>query len=229
MEISKVTNELHKAFHLFNKRFFDGKLPTPAITIQSNGHKRKTMGWCTTVPVWGDKEGKIKLYEINLSAEFLDLSFIETMDTLLHEMIHLYHKVNNIQDCSRKGRYHNKKFRDKALEIGFIYQSDKPDPKLGWSFAKLGPRIIEEIHTLDIDPKAFSISRRGYAYYKALEEGLSPSEAEQLASAIPEKDSQTNSKSHKYLCESCGLIMRSYKNTANVECKDCEKRLVLQE
>lgn len=228
MEINRVTNELHKAFHLFNDKYFDGKLPTPAITIQSTRHERKTMGWCTTVPVWGDKVGNIKMYEINLSAEFLDLSFLETMDTLLHEMVHLYHKINNIQDCSRKGRYHNKKFKDKATQIGFVYETDKPDPKLGWSFAKLGPTIIDEIEKMGIDPNAFTISRKGFAYYKAIEEGLSPSEAEQQTESIPEKDSQTKSKSYKYLCPSCSLIMRSYKNSAKVRCMDCEEELLLQ-
>ena len=87
--ISQITDELHKAFHLFNAKWFDDSLPTPAITIQSNARRKQSMGWCSVKPVWGDKSGAYRLYEINLSAEFLDLDFHETMDTLLHEMVHL--------------------------------------------------------------------------------------------------------------------------------------------
>lgn len=42
--IEDVTTELHKAFSIFNKTFFEGDLPTPAITIQTNGNKRNSMG-----------------------------------------------------------------------------------------------------------------------------------------------------------------------------------------
>lgn len=228
MQINTMTNELHKAFHLFNQAFFNNHLPTPAITIQSNNHERKTMGWCTTVPVWGDKTGKIKMYEINLSAEFLDLSFIETMDTLLHEMIHLYHKVNEIKDTSRKGRYHNSHFKNKALELGFEYKNGK-DPSLGWSNARLGPTTIKKIKTMGINPEAFSISRKGYAYYQALEQGLTPEEANEQALSVPEKDSSSKSSSYKYVCPKCSLIMRSYKDNANVQCIDCEQKLIIEQ
>lgn len=40
------------------------------------------MGWCTTNEVWHDKEGTIKMYEINLSAEYINISFIETIQTI---------------------------------------------------------------------------------------------------------------------------------------------------
>lgn len=107
--IKVATDELHIAFELLNKTFFNDELPNLAITIQTSG-KRKSMGWCTTKEVWGDRDGKIKLYEINIAAEFLDLDFFETMDTLLHEMVHLYNITHDIQDCSRGGNYHNKMY-----------------------------------------------------------------------------------------------------------------------
>lgn len=65
--IKNVTAELHKAFQIFNTHYFKNDLPIPAITIQSSGHKRKSMGWCSQVPVWGDKDGKSVMYELNLS------------------------------------------------------------------------------------------------------------------------------------------------------------------
>ncbi|MBT2724519.1 SprT-like domain-containing protein [Bacillus sp. ISL-46] len=100
--IQKAIDELHIAFQKLNEEFFKGELPEPAITIQSGG-KRKSMGWCSTNEVWRDKEGKNKRYELNIGAEYLDIEFMETMDTMLHEMVHLYNAINGVQDCSRNG------------------------------------------------------------------------------------------------------------------------------
>lgn len=221
--IDQITQELHKAFHLFNKHYFNNVLPTPAITIQSSGHKRNSMGWCTVVPVWGDKSGKIKMYEINLSAEFLDLDFFETMDTLLHEMVHLYHKVNGIQDCSRKGTYHNKHFKKKVLEIGFEYTNDKPDPKHGWTYARLGQKAKDEISSMGINADLFTISRRGSSYFTAIENGESPEEV-QIQSAR-ETASSGKPSSYKWVCPNCGLIMRSTKQEVHVICGECNQKL----
>lgn len=226
VNIEVITQELHKAFSLFNKRYFDNKLPTTAITIQSSGHKRNTMGWCTVKPVWGDKEGRLKMYEINLSAEFLDLDFHETMDTLLHEMIHLFHKVNNIQDCSRKGTYHNKHFKNKALEIGFEYKENKPDTKHGWTYARLGQKAKNEIDKMGIDSSVFSISRRGSYYFKALENGSKPEDLEVTSSTGREVNPVKTQSSYKWVCDGCDLIVRTARKEANVVCGDCNIRLV---
>ncbi|UOR14198.1 SprT-like domain-containing protein [Halobacillus amylolyticus] len=226
VNIDQITQELHNAFYLFNQHYFNNELPTPAITIQSSGHKRKSMGWCTVVPVWGDKEGKTKMYEINLSAEFLDLDFYETMDTLLHEMVHLYHKVHNIQDCSRKGTYHNKHFKKKVLEIGFEYQNDKPDAKHGWTYARLGQKVKDEISNMNISADVFTISRRGSIYFNALENGQSAGEAEMQSGR--ETSSAGKPSSYKWVCSGCGLIMRSSKKEVNVKCGDCDITLEKQ-
>src|SRR5690554_5393873 len=132
--IEEITKELHKAYDLINKRFFNNELPVVAITIQSSGTRKLSMGWCTTKEIWGDKEGKYKMYEINLTPEFLDLNFHETMDTLMHEMVHLYNIINNVQDVSRGGTYHNKKFKEESEKRGFYYESNEPDKKYGWTY-----------------------------------------------------------------------------------------------
>ena len=136
--IEVMTAELHKAFKLINKKFFNNEIPLPAITIQSSG-KRLAMGWCTTHEVWRDLEGKVKMYEINLSAEYINVSFEETMDTLMHEMVHLYNLIKKVQDVSRGGTYHNKKFLDQAVKSGFEHKEDKPHKKYGYSFVSLTP------------------------------------------------------------------------------------------
>ncbi|WP_433939846.1 hypothetical protein [Paenibacillus lautus] len=71
------------------------------------GGKRSTKVWLTNVPIWRKKEGDIKKYEINISAEYLNIGYLETILIILHQMIHLYCMVNQIKDTSRNREYHN--------------------------------------------------------------------------------------------------------------------------
>lgn len=213
--IELMTIELHKAFNFINNRFYNNELPMPAITIQSSG-KRMAMGWCTTAPVWGDKEGNQKMYEINLSAEYIDVSFIETMDTLMHEMVHLYNLVNKVQDVSRGGTYHNKAFRDRALKCGFVHPEPKPDKKYGYSFVKLSPATVAILNELDINQSVFSIGRKSHDYYKRLENGEEGNETE----------STSKTKGFRWVCPNCKMILRSSKPDLNIICGDCDERLI---
>jgi hypothetical protein len=116
--------ELHKAFDLYNDEFFEGKLPQVVITIQSQG-KRNAYGWISVAKVWSDGAGA-ELHEINISAEHIgsrDNKMVDVLQTLLHEMIHLYALENDIQDVSRNGSYHNKKFKANAEAHGMEYTS----------------------------------------------------------------------------------------------------------
>lgn len=209
--IQIATNELHNAFKRLNETFFNGELPEPAITIQTSG-KRKAMGWCTTKEVWGDREGKIKLYEINIAAEFLDLDFFETMDTLLHEMVHLYNLTRKVkvQDCSRGGTYHNRRFKSEAENRGFYFEADSPDKKYGWYNPKLTDETKEKIKTLGINQKAFTIARRGLELHEGAENG---------------NEEEPKPKSFKWLCPSCKLIVRSTKDNINIKCGDCDQKM----
>ncbi|QDA30248.1 SprT-like domain-containing protein [Paenibacillus polymyxa] len=229
--IKDITAELHHVFHLFNEEYFDGMLPIPAITIQSNGHRRSTMGWCSTVPVWGTEDGSVQMYELNLSAEFLRLDFYEHMDTMLHEMVHLFHKVTGVKDTSRDNAYHNKHFKNKVLELGFEYETNKPDPVHGWTYARLGKKAKEKISAMPINQDIFSIARYGYEYFKALEEGrkpAAPSQGEPIFSNEGERPLAAKARSMKWVCPSCGMAVRSYKANVNLMCMDCEELLEKQ-
>lgn len=238
INIEAITHELHTAFNIFNEKYFNGEIPETAITIQSSSHQRSAMGWCTTKPVWGDRTGKIQMYEINISAEYLDLDFFETMDTLLHEMIHLFHRVNGIKDTSRNNTYHNKHFRDKALELGFEYASNKPDSMHGWTYARLGQAAIEEIGKLDIDKSIFIISRRGSAYFQQVQqlqlentdgekEELSAEEIESIEYTPLGRETvdimERKPSSFKWVCSSCKISVRSTRQVVNIVCGDCNE------
>ncbi|WP_242281167.1 SprT-like domain-containing protein [Bacillus cereus group sp. BfR-BA-01347] len=223
--IKAVTHELHKAFELLNERFFENKLPTPAITIQTSRHNKLSMGWCSVRPIWSDKKGEIKLYEINISAEYVNYDFFETMDTLMHEMVHLYNNVHDIQDCSRNETYHNKHFKERAIKSGFEYENDKPDPKYGWSFAKLSQETKDIISKMDIDQSVFTISRRMPRYLQPEEPGLSDPEMN-IEPEMEEFQTAAKKTTWKWTCPKCNLIVRSTKPHVNIKCGDCELTLL---
>lgn len=215
MNIRAATDELHKAFSLLNKRFFNGELPEPAITIQTSG-KRLSMGWCSVNETWFDQEGKIKKYELNISAEYLNIEFLETMDTMLHEMVHLYCAINGIKDTSRNNTYHNKKFKEECLKRGFYFPDEKPDKKYGWAFPKITEETRKICEAMNIDSTAFVIARKRPQL--AVEDEKEGGE-----------DEKERKKSFKWVCPGCAIIVRSTKKEIRIACADCLKALVLQE
>lgn len=108
-KMSRAVGQLEKMYNAINIDKFDGALPTPIITVQS---KPGTYGHCTTSKVWRHKEDEA--YEMNLAAEMLTAPIEEVIDTLIHEMVHLYCRENGIQEVSRGGKYHNGKFKELA-------------------------------------------------------------------------------------------------------------------
>lgn len=113
VSLKPVIDELETLFSKFNKAFFEGKLEKPVITV-SPDHTRGAYGWCTGWKAWQDGTKEGGYYEINLCAEYLNRPFEETCGTLLHEMVHLQNLQDNVQDTSRSGSYHNRKFKETA-------------------------------------------------------------------------------------------------------------------
>jgi curved DNA-binding protein CbpA len=68
--------------------------------------------------------------EIMISGEGLRRDARDVLGTLLHEASHALAAARGIQDTSRQGRYHNRKFQAHAAELGITTEHD---PKLGWS------------------------------------------------------------------------------------------------
>lgn len=63
----------------------------------------------------------------------------ETLDTMIHEMVHLYCRENNIKETSRGGKYHNGKFKAEAEKRGLeCYQCGQ----YGWN-TKAGENLVE--------------------------------------------------------------------------------------
>ncbi|WP_163860432.1 SprT-like domain-containing protein [Paenibacillus elgii] len=216
--IKAATDELHVAFRHLNDQFFNGELPEPAITIQTSGN-RTTMAWCSTRKIWLDASGTIRKYELNISAEYLNIEFYETMDSMLHEMVHLYCKIKNIKDTSRGGTYHNKRFKEECLRRGFYYLHIKPDPKYGWAFPKITEETKRIIDTFPVKRDAFKIARATFG--RLISGDAVVADDYQIE---PEEGGEEKRKTNiiKWICPSCLTPVRSSK-MVNISCIDCDE------
>ena len=151
----QLYTELYRAFDHFNNVFADGKLPKVVITIQESG-KRNAYGWFGN-GFWTDRLAGEAVPEINLSAEYLSRGPRGILETLLHEMAHLWNAtVENVRDCS-SGQYHNKNFKTAAERFGLEVERDG---RRGWAYTKLTEESDEAIKSLNVDESLFEGLRR---------------------------------------------------------------------
>jgi hypothetical protein len=69
-------------------------------------------------------------HEVLVGGEGLNRGALEVLGTLLHEAAHGLAQARSIQDTSRQGRYHNRRYATLAHELGLEVASVKP---IGWS------------------------------------------------------------------------------------------------
>ena len=199
MTISQATKFLEDAFEALNKEYFESTLPRPIITIQSSP---KAYGHFTTKEVWTDAQRKRSYYEINIGAERLNRPISSTVATLVHEMVHYYCQINNIQDTSRGNTYHNKRFKEEAEKRGLLIDYD---PKIGYSITQPAP-VLKTFCTAQHWRNKLTISRAG-----AFGDDKEPK---------AKKPSSTR----KYACPCCGQSIRATKEV-NIMCMDCLKQM----
>lgn len=148
--LKPVIDKLESLFSKFNEKFYGEELQKPIITVSPDTTKG-AYGWCTAWKAWSNQEPKkvtdiSKLtkeeldslksegfYEINICAEYLARPFEQVCETLLHEMVHLYNLQVGVQDTSRSGTYHNKKYKEAAEQHGLSVDKDS---KYGWTDRK---------------------------------------------------------------------------------------------
>ena len=135
--LSADSTLLESAFNVLNTVYFEGCLPKAVITIQSSP---KCFGYITVHKVWKDDEDSY--HEINIGAEYLARPIEFVLATLLHEMVHLHCMVNEINDTSNGGRYHNKRFKTEAEKRDLKIQYAK---YIGFSVTAPTERFIEVI------------------------------------------------------------------------------------
>ena len=116
--------------------------------------------------------------------------------TLIHEMCHQFASMNNMQDCSRSGTYHNKLFKKIAETHGLKVECV---PQIGWSHTELTEETAAMINEFVAENPATVIYR------------------------LPVAKGQTvkTSSTRKYVCPLCGQSVRATKQV-NIICADCD-------
>lgn len=112
-KMSRAVGTIEGIYNSTNTDIWGGQLPQVIITVQSSPG---SFGHSTVSRVWKRKEDD--LFELNIAAEVLDYPIEELLDTMIHEQVHIYCRVNGISECSRHGTYHNKKFKELAESHG---------------------------------------------------------------------------------------------------------------
>lgn len=198
MELVTAIKTLNDWFDILNKRFFENTLSKPIITVQTDP-KGSCLGWCTTKQIWDD-DGTLR-YEINIVAETLNRPAHDIAETLLHEMVHLDNTQKNIQDCSRGGTYHNKKFKAAAERVLLIVT---PSQKYGFAHTSPSPDLVKFFNENGICER-ITLNRRPQI-------------------KLP---SEKKSNVRKYVCPECGNSCRATKDIF-IMCLDCEQTMYLE-
>ncbi len=193
--LQSIIEKLENLFSKFNKQFFNDELQKPIITV-SPDTTSGAYGWCTSWKAWKNKKSddeKDGYYEINMCAEYLSRPFLEICCTLIHEMVHLLNLQNDVQDTSRSGKYHNKKYKEAAEQHGLYVEKDS---KYGWCNTTLAPPTQSWIE--QNCSGEFNIYRN-----KPIK--------------LPGARKQST---RKYVCPCCGMIVRATKEV-RIICADC--------
>lgn len=203
-KMSRAVCQLEKIYNSLNDDFFESALPIPIITVQS---KPGTYGHCTTAKVWQRKDGGA--YELNIAAEVLNYPIEETLDTMLHEMVHLYCRENGIKEVSRGGKYHNGKFKAIAEAHGLTCV---PCGQYGWNTTP-GDNLVE--YALS---KGWNEIRIGRSSFPPFFHSGAIGTAQGGAGTTP--GGKRPSSTRKLICPRCGQSVRATKKV-NILCGDC--------
>ena len=190
---------LGKLYDYCNQKLFGGELVRPVITVQTDS-RNKTYGWWSCQKVWKENAEDDGEHELNMTAQTLNRPIGDIAATMIHEMCHQYASVNNIQDCSRSGSYHNKLFKKIAETHGLTVECL---PTFGWSRTSLTKEtaaLIEEFVKDNPDNVIYRLP-------------------------VVKGSTVKTSSTRKYVCPCCGQSVRATKSV-NIMCADCDEFMV---
>ena len=210
VKTSRTAGYLEKIFRAVNAKYFGGQLEEPNITIQSTP---KAYGHVTVAKAW--QRGDTTRHELNIGAGTLNRDIVYVVCTLVHECVHLWNLQNGIQDCSRGGAYHNKRFKEaaEARDLKISY-----DPRIGWSITEPTDALCEFI--LEQGWEDIQMNRMENSYTPR---GRGAGDA----AGKPTGTSNPNSHSIKYVCPCCRNSVRATK-VVHIKCADCDMLMVAQ-
>jgi hypothetical protein len=100
-----------------------------AVLVVASGSEGKRLNWGHFAPHRWEVAGADR-HEVLVGGEGLQRAPLEVLGTLLHEAAHGLAQARGVQDTSRAGRYHNRRYATLARELGLEAASVKP---IGWS------------------------------------------------------------------------------------------------
>jgi len=210
-KMSRAVSQLEHMYNALNDDFWGGELPPVIVTVQS---KPGTYGHSSRAKVWQRKDDN--LFEINVAAEVLSFPIEETIDTLLHEMVHIYCRVNEIKEVSNGTAYHNKKFKGIAEAHGLtcIYTGNK----YGWNTTP-GENLIE--YAIERGWSEIQISRNTLQPIRIGAAGASQTGAQAPGMTGTKAPSSTR----KLICPKCSQSVRATRKV-NILCGDCMLQMI---
>lgn len=204
----KAVEYLNIIFDFLNEDFFESALSRPTITIQSTpkayGHfVLKSDAWIST------EESSC---EINMGAGTLARPIDDTVGTLLHEIVHYWNFIRGIKDCSRGGKYHNRKFKEAAEAKGLRVIKIE---KYGWAQTEPTDQIRDFVKKHNLTEIEI-FRNEGYVYVKGDGDGEKEKKEK--------KEQKKKSSTRKYICPCCGTSVRATR-TVRIMCMECEEEM----
>ena len=213
--IQSAIDELQRNFKMLNNTYFNGELEKPVITVLTDSTSG-AYGWLTLNKVWSSKD-ETWYREINICAEYLNREPEEIITTLLHEMCHLYNVEKGIQDTSRGRMYHNSRFKEVAERSGLLVE--KHD-KYGYCITTPSEELTALVKK-KTRAGCFKLARA-----KTYRDGK-PKTTTKGSDGKEKTVSRTKQSMRKYICNTCGIIIRASKDiSGKLLCVDCNELLV---
>ena len=210
VNMSRLVNQLEKMFRTLNNDFFGGELEPVIITVTPSN---KSYAHYTPWEAW--QAGEEHRREINIASGTLNRPLENIAASLLHEMCHEYNDVVlHVQDCSRQGTYHNKKFYDAAVSHGLNCYAVA---KCGYALTEPGEALIDWLLLHD-EFREIEMNRIDTSAAAAIGKHTS----DRTATPIKTK---TKTHNYKWVCPCCGVIARSGK-PVNLICGDCMTAMI---
>lgn len=213
MQVGEITIILEGAYRALNERFFNGELPEIMITVQSSP---RAYGSFTTWDSWHDSENGYK--EINIGAETLNRSMVETCATMLHEMTHFYCNINGIKDTSRSGTYHNARFKEVAEKHGIMIGYD---PRIGYSPTSPTMELFEFVQ--EQGWQDIELSRNNGVFIGVGGSAGTAGGKDGTDGEGGERKKKSNQR--KYQCPNCKCSCRATK-PIRIKCLDCDEEMI---
>lgn len=207
IKTSRSAGYLEKIFRTINADSFGGVIEEPIITIQTTPG---AYGHVTVGKTW--KRGEETRHELNIAADWLDRPIENVVTTMIHEMVHLYNIQNGIQDCSRGGSYHNRKFKTEAEK--HMLKIDK-DERYGWTITSPTDELLEYILLQGWED--LEMSRGVHFGFGGVGGGKAAGGSGGVQGGV-QKPKGSNSR--KYVCPCCGAIVRATRDLELI-CKPC--------